>query len=410
MRFLWETWVALRAAASVLWQNRWRSLLTLAVCGSGTAGIITAGVLAEINVAEIEARLNALGSNLLVISPNKLPPFPGRPRQLEHFISLLPADGAALQKLTPAAAIVPVVARETTIRMNNQPSRVRLIGTTPDYLRVRNFTLEQGRFFNREDDGARVIVLGYAVSRELSPQGTRPGEVVFLGGNPYTVIGTVNPQGVNFAGEDEDHQAFVPLSTYQRRVTNRLWLSQLYVQLPGNADSEPLVRAVQTTLRERHGRWDYQVDDALVRNLTDLAAEQSELLTTVVWVVSVTGVLLLLMGVVGIMTLMLLVVRQRQPEIGLRRALGATPLDIAFQFFLEGIVLAGTGILLGLGFGIGGSLLAVRTLSVEAAWNSGLPLLGILVSLAVSTIACVVPAVIAARLEPSVALQPLRSL
>jgi putative ABC transport system permease protein len=405
MRFLWAVAVAYRAAASVLAQNRWRSALTLAVCGAGTAGVITAGILAEIQVAEMQARLSALGSNLLVISPNKLPPFPGRPRQLEHFISLLPEDAAALEEFIPSSKVVPVAARETTIRLGNRPVRVRLIGTTADYLRVRNFSLAQGRFLSGEDDGERVIVLGSAVSRELRPQGVRPGEVVFLGGNPYTVAGTLRPQGVNFAGEDEDHQAFVPLTTYQRRIANRPWLSHLYVQLSPRAGSEPVTEAVRRLLRERHGRWEYQVEDTVIRNLSDLAAEQSELLSTVVWVVSITGFLLLLMGVIGIVTLMLLVVRQRRAEIGLRRALGATPADIAIQFFVEGISLAGAGIVLGLGLGVGGSFLVTKVFSIQVAGSFALPLLGVLVSVAASTVACVVPAIVAARLEPSDALR-----
>jgi len=405
MRFLWTVAVALRAARSVLTKNCWRSVLTLAVCGAGTAGVITAGVLAEIQVAAMQARLSALGSNLLVISPNKLPPFPGRPRQLEHFISLLPEDAAALGKLVPSAKVIPLAARETTVRLDSRAMRVRLIGTTPDYLPVRNFSLAQGRFLTHTDDGERVIVLGSAVSRALGAAGVRPGEIVFLGGNPYTVIGTLRPQGVNFAGEDEDLQVFVPLTTYQHRIANRLWLSHLYVQLSPTAGYEPVAEAVRRVLRERHGRWENQVDDAVIRNLSDLAVEQSELLSTVVWVVSITGFLLLLMGVVGIVTLMLLVVRQRRAEIGLRRALGATPADIAVQFFVEGIVLAGTGILLGLGLGAGGSLLVANVLAMQLAGSYALPLLGVLVSVAAGTVACVVPALFAARLEPSDALR-----
>jgi putative ABC transport system permease protein len=383
--------------------------LTLAICGSGTAGVIAAGVLAEINLIDMRARLGTLGGNLLVVSPNKLPPFPGRPRQLEHFISLLPEDGAALQKLAGTETVVPVIARETTIRMNNRGVRVRLIGTTSDYLNVRSFTLDHGRFFSTEDDGRRVIVLGSAVSRELGTQGVRAGHIVFLGGNPYTVIGVLRPQGVNFAGEDEDHQVFIPITTYQQRVANRFWLTSLYIQLPQGSDSQSVVKGVQTLLRQRHGRWDYQVDDTVIRNLADLAAEQSELLTTVVWVVTVTSALLLLTGVAGVTTLMLLVVRQRRSEIGLRRALGATPVDIAFQFFIEGIVLAGAGILIGLAFGFGGSYFAVKAFALQPVWTSNLPLLGVFLSLTASIVACIVPAIVAGRagrLEPSVALQP----
>jgi putative ABC transport system permease protein len=102
---------------------------------------------------------------------------------------------------------------------------------------------------------------------------------------------------------------------------------------------------------------------------------------------------------------MLLVVRQRRAEIGLRRALGATPADIAIQFFVEGISLAGAGILLGLGLGVGGSFLVTKVFSIQVAGSFALPLLGVLVSVAASTVACVVPAIVAARLEPSDALR-----
>jgi putative ABC transport system permease protein len=103
---------------------------------------------------------------------------------------------------------------------------------------------------------------------------------------------------------------------------------------------------------------------------------------------------------------MLLVVRQRRGEIGLRRALGATPGDIAFQFFCEGIVLAATGIVAGLALGIIGSVVVAQTLSAPVRLMSQLPALGIILSLTASTIACVIPSFIAARLEPSVALRP----
>jgi putative ABC transport system permease protein len=367
---------------------------------------MTAGVLAEINLTEMRNRLSALGGNLLVISPNKLPPFPGRPRQLEHFISLVPEDGVALKTLlSESATVVPVVARETTIRFGNRAARVRLIGTVPEYLNVRRFTLETGRFLSTTDDNERVVVLGAAASRELAPYGLKPGNAIFLGGNPYTVIGILHPQGVNFAGEDEDHQVFIPLTSYQRRISNRPWLSLVYVQLSSGADSRTVAPAIQTLLRQRHGRWDYEVDDTLLRNLADIAEEQSGLLTTVVWVVSVTSALLLLRGVIGIATLMILVVRQRQSEIGLRRALGATPPDIAFQFFLEGLVLAIAGVAIGFIVGAASSAIITYVLSLHVAPDYHLALIGILISLVASAAACVMHAALAARLQPSEALR-----
>jgi putative ABC transport system permease protein len=309
--------------------------------------------------------------------------------------------------LPETTALVPAVARDTTIRAGNRASRVRLIGTVPEYLVVRSFALAGGRFISATmDETERVIVLGAAVSRELAPSGIRTGDTVLLAGHPYTVIGLLQPQGVNFAGEDEDHQVFIPLSTYQRRIANRPWLSHFYVQLPPNADTAGAITSIQTVLRQRHGRWNYQVDDVLIRNLADIAGQQSGLLTTVAWVISVTSGLLLLMGAIGVATLMVLVVRQRRSEIGLRRALGATPLDIAFQFFIEGLMLAGAGIVAGVVIGLSGSLMIPQMFSMPYSANYDFFPLAVLISLVASTAACVIPAAVAARLEPAAALRP----
>jgi putative ABC transport system permease protein len=406
MRTLWAIHLAMRAAWSVLQSNRARSLLTLAVCGLGTAGLLVAGVLGRANVADLRTRLQTLGSGLIVVSPNKLPPYPGRTRQLEHFISLQPEDVLPLTDRLPGLrAVVPVVARNTTLRRDRSASRVRLIGTTPEYLGVRGFSLARGRFLAATDGAERVIVLGHAVSRELHPQGVRLGDTVALAGNPYEVVGVLHAQGVNFAGEDEDHQVFIPLEAYCRRVANRPWLNHLYLQLAPDADPNRTAARVQVLLRERHNLLRDQVDDTIVRDLADLAAQQEGLLTTAMWAVSATSALLLVLGVVGLATLMVLMVRQRREEIGLRRALGATPWDVGIQFFVEGVVLAVVGIVAGLGLGLGAMALLTRTMPAPVALDLALPLLAGGVSLAVSALACVGPALLAARLEPAAALR-----
>lgn len=404
------TWVmalALRAAWAVFRQNRWRSLLTLTICGLGTAGVVVAGVLGKANVREMQARLRNLGGGLLVVSPNKVPPYPGRPRQLEQFISLQPEDGQALAAQMPGIqAVVPVAVRTSTVRSDRAASRVRLVGTTPEYLRVRPFPMASGRFLHAADDGQRVLVLGDAVSRELAAHGMRPGAWLALGGHPFEVVGVLRPQGINFAGEDEDHQVFIPLETYRQRVANRPWLSHLIVQLAPEADSTRTVQQVQARLRDWHGRWPDQVDDVIVRDFAEISAQQSGLLQTALWAVSAVGGLLLLLGGVGITTLMLLVVRQRRAEIGLRRALGATPGDIAVQFFAEGLVLTACGVLVGVGLGAGVAALLTRSMAVPAGSDFALVAWSAVVSLGAGSVACVIPALAGARLEPVAALRP----
>jgi putative ABC transport system permease protein len=250
-----------------------------------------------------------------------------------------------------------------------------------------------------------VIVLGHAASRELDPQGVRAGDAVWLGGQPYEVVGILQPLGVNFAGDDEDHQAFIPLETYRHRVANRLWLSHLYLRVSADADPSATVRDVVHLLRARHNRLGSQIDDVIARDMAEVAAQQSSLSAAAVWVVSLTSGLLLVLGVVGIATLMIQTVRQRRGEIGLRRAVGATPIDVAVQLFMEAMGLAGIGVLGGLIVGMVGAVVGDTLWGVPVAIEAWLLLLTVLSSLVASVLACLVPALIAARVEPAAALR-----
>jgi putative ABC transport system permease protein len=397
---------AARAAWMVVNQNRWRSALTLTICGIGTAGVIVAGAIGNAQVIDMQRRLDAVGGRLVVVSPNTVPPYPGRSRQIEHFISLEPSDASALRDAIPELqAVVPVIARNSTLRLGHNASRIRLLGTVPAYAPVRGFAIAKGRFLAGNDEGQRVIVLGNAASRELDPEGAHLGAVVWLGGQPYEVVGVLHPLGVNFAGEDEDHQAFIPLETYRHRVANRWWLSYLYLQVAADADSANTLREVIKVLRARQSRFGDQVDDMIVRDMAEVVAQQSALSATAVWVVSLTSGLLLVLGMVGIATLMIQTVRQRRGEFGLRRAVGATPFDVAVQLFMEAMGLASLGVLGGLIVGMAGSLAGQWLWEASVTVDTGLLLLTVSSSLVVSGLACLVPALIAARIEPAEALR-----
>ena len=397
---------AARAAFAVIQQNRWRSAATLTICGIGTAGVIVAGAIGNAQVVEMQRRLDAVGGRLIVVSPNTLTPYPGRPRQLEHFISLESTDIDSIRnKIAAIDAIVPVAARDSTLRLGNKAAHVRLIGTVAEYARVRRFTTARGRFLNATDQADRTVVLGDAVSRELNPEGVRPGDIVWLGGQPYETVGILKPQGVNFAGEDEDRQAFIPLETYRHRVANRAWLSHLYLQVDTDADSAETAREVVRLLRARHDRFDGQIDDVIARDMAEAAAQQSNLSAAAIWVVSLTSGVLLVLGVAGIATLMVQTVRQRVGEIGLRRAVGATPADVAVQLFLEAMTLAAAGVVGGVIVGIAGAAVGQTIWGRLVTVNSAVLFLTCVTSLAVSCVACLVHALMAARVEPAAALR-----
>lgn len=395
---------AVRAASAVLLRNRWRSALTLTVCGLGTAGVVIAGAIGNAQVADMQRRLDAVGGRLVVITPNIVPPFPGRARQLEHFISLEPTDVPAIRNnVLGLEVIVPAIARSTTLRRDRNASRVRLVGTTPDYAHLRRFLLARGRFLRVDDGGQRVVVLGHAASLELG--GVSPGDVVWLAGQPYETVGILAPLGVNFAGEDEDHQAFIPLEAFRTRVANRPWLSYVYLQVSASANSEDVIRQVQQVLSARHNRSGDDVPDVTVRDMAEAAAQQSGLATTALWIVSLISGLLLLLGIAGIATLMVQTVRQRRAEIGLRRAVGATPFDISLQLFLESMAVAGVGVIGGLIVGLVGASVGQLLWGAFVTLDVRLVLATAATSVTVSSIASLVPAAIAGRVTPAAALR-----
>jgi putative ABC transport system permease protein len=164
------------------------------------------------------------------------------------------------------------------------------------------------------------------------------------------------------------------------------------------------VAEIQWLLRNRHGREREEVDDAIVQDFADLTARQSDLLATATWAASVTSGLLLIIGMVGITSLMLLIVRERSSEIGLRRALGAAPRDIAGQFFLEGIGLAAAGVLTGCTLGFALTMAVVRAWEVQVEPSLMLVAVSLGVSLGSGALACALPAIMAARVKPAIAL------
>ena len=175
--------------------------------------------------------------------------------------------------------------------------------------------------------------------------------------------------------------------------------------MAADADSANTLREVVKVLRARQSRFGDQVDDVIVRDMAEVAAQQSALSATAVWVVSLTSGLLLVLGMVGIATLMIQTVRQRRGEIGLRRAVGATPFDVAVQLFMEAMGLASLGVLGGLIVGMAGSLAGQWVWEAFVTVDTGLLLATVSSSLVVSGLACLVPALMAARIEPAAALR-----
>jgi len=340
-------------ALEMLAANRVRSALTMLGVVIGVAAIILLVSLGEGATAYITRELTGLGTNLLIITPGKTqtsggfhPPVAGTVRRLTY------EDAVALRRraslLTDA---VPVVLGTGKIRYQGVSRDTSVIGVTPEFQRVRNLYVEIGQFVSEEDvEGRRrVVVLGRTVKRELFGEENPLGQFVTLADSRYRVIGIMERKGVSL-GFDIDDLVFIPVKSAQDLFdTDRLFEILASVRSPDEIDRA--IQQVKDILMRRHGnREDF--------TLTSQGAILSAFTTILKILTAVLGGIAgisLLVGGIGIMNIMLVSVRERTREIGIRKAVGARRRDILGQFLLESVMLSCLGGGLGIIVGVGGA-------------------------------------------------------
>jgi ABC-type antimicrobial peptide transport system permease subunit len=284
----------------------------------------------------------------------------------------------------------------------------KVLGTSPGFQEVRRFRVHHdpegqgGRFLDAADDRAarRVAVLGAHVAEELFPGENPVGRSIRVRGVPFEVIGTLEAKGILADGSDEDDQILIPVRTALRRVFNTTWLNTVFVSVRDPRRMDEAQAAIGEILQARHAKADFDI-----QTQARILATRREMTTDLTLLTTGLSAVALLVGGTGILALMLLSVRERTGEIGLRMAVGARPRDVLVQFLAAATALALGGWLLGLAAGgLGAAAVAFGT-----DWKIGLPLEALLASLAMAAATGLgfgaVPARKAARLPPIQALK-----
>jgi putative ABC transport system permease protein len=287
----------------------------------------------------------------------------------------------------------------------NTPTTVT--GMTVEGLRLRNISAASGRIFDDQDDRERrrVALLGPTVVQSLFGGIDPVGRVVRVGNVPFEVVGMTRARGVDAVGTDLDDIVLVPFETAMRRLLNIAYVHALFVQARSSAELMALERDVREILHSQRTSRSGMVDTFVVQNqATLLRTEQGAARAMNQLIVSV-ALLALLSGGIGILVVMLMSVRERTREIGLRRALGAKRKDIQIQFVLESAMLAAggglAGVLVGLTVAGGAAMLGPWDLVI----SSRAAVLGLACSTVLGLIVGVIPAARAAQLEPIAALR-----
>ncbi|MDY6852133.1 MAG: ABC transporter permease, partial [Thermodesulfobacteriota bacterium] len=263
------------------------------------------------------------------------------------------SDAYALINLMPSALRgAPFVNAEMPVRYRGIKIPCQIVATHPNYTRVRGFEPALGRFFTSKevDSSAKVCVLGHSIAQRLfkDPE-TAVGEKVFFYRAMARVVGVMEKKGSDITGTDQDEQVFVPLSTFMRRFSNQDWITGVYIELAQGTDPEAAKETATQILRERHHIQTGEDDDFSVLTAKDTMQLQQQALDLVGTLGLISSSVSFAVGGLGILSVMVLLVRARRLEIGVRRAVGAKRGQIIRQFLFEAGLLSGTGGSLGVG-------------------------------------------------------------
>ncbi len=341
--------IALRA----LLRNRMRTFLSVLGIVIGVAAVIAMVAMGEGSRISIKEQMTSMGSNAIIIMPN-------RDRrggvQMESTESLEEADVIAIREnATYINGVSPMMTVNGQAIVGNNNSPTSLSGVSADYLKIRNYEIEDGVIFDDTADRmAKVCVIGQTVVKNLFPEGDPIGKTIRYKNIPLKVIGTLKAKGSGDFGQDNDDVIFTPYQTVMRRFSATTNIRQIYANSIGEGYAEKATEEIMGILKERRN-WTKPTDPFRVftqEEMIQMVTSTSDLISLVLTIIAGIS---LFVGGIGIMNIMYVSVTERTKEIGLRMAIGARSRDIMFQFLFESVIISLLGGVIGITLGIAAS-------------------------------------------------------
>jgi putative ABC transport system permease protein len=400
----------LRTGLEAVRSHRLRSVLTMLGILIGIAAVILTVGFGEGASAQIRAQINALGTNLLIITPGSATSSGGVNGPLGSATTLTTQDAAALASKLDAPDIAMVAPESTTgetLTAGTANWSTSVVGTTPAWLQVRTRTMAEGRFLTAADEKsvADVTVLAPYTAKELFGHSDPLGQTVNINGLPLEVVGVLASAGSSSSATNEDDEAIVPLTTMEQQIGgSRTSLDTIYAEATSPAALSAAYQEANTLLLNLHqvSASDPDFTISTQQSLLSAAGSVNKALTVLLAGIAAIS---LLVGGIGVMNIMLVSVTERIREIGLRKALGATPRVIRRQFLVEASLLGLAGGVLGAGVGLAGAAILPHLISSTIAISPAAIAGAIGVAALVGLVFGVYPATRAARLAPIDALR-----
>jgi putative ABC transport system permease protein len=357
--------------------------------------------------AKVEKGIQAFGPDAIMVAAGS--PQTRGPGD-ERVTTLLPEDLVALRDQVPGVRVAaPMVTRtsQTIVRGDRNTTAV-VFGSTPEYEEAWDWHAESGEWVSEAHEAslARVAVLGKTVARDLFSEEDPVGQMIRIGDQRFKVIGVASQRGASPHGTDMDNRVVVPLSTAMRRLYNVTYYSMVRLRVKPGVDADQASVAVTTLMRQRHHIVAGKTDDFAVRSPSTMRQMAATMAGTLTLLLGIITVVALGAGALVLGNIMLVAVSERRAEIGLRRAMGATRVQIAQQFLVEGMIVTVLGGAAGVVLGTLAALVLgrLKVLPALVSWQPFALALG--VSLLVGALASLVPARRAAAVAIADALRP----
>jgi putative ABC transport system permease protein len=387
-----------RLALSRLRRSRVRAALTMLGVIIGVASVVGLVSVGRGTTAQITAQLSALGTNLLTISPTGGP---------SSSAALTLDDAAAIAQIGGLAAVAPEIETQGTLATSaTNTTTTSVIGTSAQYAQVRAYDVWQGTFLSdvEVDSALRSVVLGATVASDLGLGAEAVGTTVKINGIPFEIVGILQPKG-GAGFQNPDNEVLVPLGAVSKYFVGGSKVRTIGVSVADGAGMQSARNQIAELLRVRHGIGSADADDFQIFDQTQLLQAATTISGTLSLLLGGIASIALVVGGIGIMNIMLVSVRERTREIGIRKALGARGRDILSQFLIEAVVLSLVGGAIGIGAGLVVSALIGRLAGWGFIFDPTTVAAATLFSLAVGVVFGVWPARQAARLDPVAALR-----
>jgi len=400
----------LRSGLEAIGAHRLRSALTVLGILIGVAAVILTVGLGEGATSSVNAAISSLGATTLIVTPGSTTSSTGVRGGFGSSTALTTADADALSSKVDCpdiAAVAPSISREEVLSSGTTTWTTSVIGTTPAYPEILHRTMAEGSFFSATQvhEDADVVVLGPTTAEELGLGFDPVGQTIDVAGVPMTVQGVLASAGAGASGTAEDDLALVPITTAQSQLFGTTSVSEIYLAASSTSTLGAAEQEAQDELLNLQGATSPADADFTITSETSILSTADSVDTTLTVLLAGIAAISLLVGGIGVMNIMLVSVTERVREIGLRKALGATPALIRRQFLTEASVLGLAGGVVGAVVGVAGAVGLPHVIS-DHIDISGAAIAGaIVVSVGIGLIFGVYPATRAARLTPIDALR-----